>query len=83
MLPCPGLLCGAPRSPGNGCGEQGYPHHTAGVSWLAQPQLASAPMGSTVTLVLLPGHLQPSTISVLATIWYPAKHLCSEQEPWH
>lgn len=81
MLPSPGLLHGAPQPPRMAAENRVTPMVLPGVSQLARPQ--PAPVGSTVTLVLHPGHLQPSTVPVLAAIQHPAKHLCHKQKHWH
>lgn len=83
VLPVLGLLHGAPRPPGMAAERRVTPTVLPEASWLAWPQPAPAPVGSTVTLVLLPSHLRPSMVPVLVAIRHPAKHLCSEQEPWH
>lgn len=72
MLPGPGLLCRAPQPLGTAAESRVTPTALPGASQLAQPQPVPAPMGSTVTLVLLPGHLQSSAVPVLAAIQHQA-----------
>lgn len=72
MLPGPGLLCGAPRPPGTAAESRVTHNALPGASQLAQPQPVPAPVGSTVTPVLLPGHLQSSAVPVLAAIQHQA-----------
>lgn len=72
MLPGLGLLCGAPWPPGTAAESRVTPIVLPGASQLAQPQLVPAPVGSTVTPVRLPGHLQSSAVPVPAAIQHQA-----------